>query len=88
MLRQILSTFETSPGPLSLDLLATQLGMDRIVLEGMLVELVAMGRLVRIEDRSGSVCAACGIKKRCPYVLSVTGAYYALPGMVPPATGC
>jgi hypothetical protein len=82
MLRQILDTFHQTPGPISLDLLAVQLGLERAVLEGMLDELVRLGRLVRVADRSGSACAACGFKNGCPYVLSVAGAYYALPEMI------
>lgn len=82
MLRQLLATFHHTPGPISLDLLAAQLDLDRSVLEGMLNELVRLGRLVRIEDRTGAACAACGLKNGCPYVLSVTGVYYALPEMV------
>lgn len=83
MLRQVLKLFSSAPGPMSLDLLAAQTDMDRATLLGMLDELVRMGRLVRIDDRAGMTgCAACGIKGRCPYLLTTSGAYYALPELV------
>ena len=46
MLRQILNVFETSPGPMSLDVLALQLDLEPTVLEGMLAELVRMGNSI------------------------------------------
>ena len=79
MLRQLLTLFQQAPGPLSLDLLAAQLDLEPAVLDGMLAELVRMGRLVRIEDRAAVACAACGFSEGCPYVLSNAGACYALP---------
>ena len=79
MLRQILNTFENSPGPMSLDVLALQLDLKPAVLEGMLAELVRMGRLDRVDDRTESACAACGFTRGCPYVLSNAGTCYSLP---------
>lgn len=79
MLRQLLSLFNNAPGPLSLELLAAQMGLEPAVLEGMLAELVRMGRLERIEDRAAVSCAACGHATGCPYVMSNAGACYALP---------
>jgi hypothetical protein len=87
MLKALLDTFQHAPGPMSLDILAMQLGVDRDVLAGMLGDLVRMGRLVKIDDRAGS-CASCGIKGRCPYLLTTSGAYYALPSMVGPDNPC
>jgi len=88
MLRNVLSAFQSAPGPMSLDLLAAQLDLEPGVLEAMLMELVRMGRLVRIEDRSGSACAACGVRGRCPYLLTISASYYALPGMVADGASC
>ena len=88
ILRRILQAFSTAPGPMSLSLLAAQLELEPAALEGMLLELVRMGRLVRIEDRAGTACAACGIKGRCPYLLTTAGTYYALPHMVAPGDPC
>ncbi len=82
MLRQLLAIFHQTPGPISLDLLAAQLDLERPTLQGMLDELVRLGRLVRVESRAGASCAACGYKNGCPYVLAGTGAYYALPEMI------
>lgn len=79
MLRQLLVLFSNAPGPLSLHLLAAQLDLEPAVLEGMLAELVRMGRLVRIDDRAAVSCAACGFSDGCPYVMSNAGACYALP---------
>lgn len=79
MLRQLLTLFNQAPGPLSLDLLAAQLDVEPAVLEGMLAELVRMGRLERIEDRAAIACTACGHANGCPYVMSNAGACYALP---------
>ena len=88
MLRLILDTFERSPGPVSLDALAIQLNMERPVLEGMLAELVRMGRLARIDNDNAIACAACGIRGRCPYLLTTASTYYALPEMLPSSTPC
>lgn len=89
MLRQVLKTFSEAPGPTSLDLLAAQLDVERATLAGMLDELVRMGRLARIDDRAGMAgCVACGIKGRCPYLLTTSGAYYALPEMVASSAPC
>lgn len=79
MLKHILEAFRNTPGPMTLDLLAAQLDVDSDVLEGMLAELVRMKRLERLEDRSAASCTACGIKERCPYLLTMTGIAYALP---------
>ena len=78
MLRQILNVFETSPGPMSLDELALQLDLEPAVLEGMLAELVRMGKLDRTGDRTESGCAACGFKRGCPYMLANAGVCYTL----------
>jgi hypothetical protein len=88
MLRLILATFERSPGPVSLEALSRQLNMERPVLEDMLAELVRMGRLARIDNDNVSACAACGIRGRCPYLLTTASAYYALPEMVLSTDGC
>ena len=85
MLRQILNVFETSPGPMSLDVLALQLNLEPAVLEGMLAELVRMGRLDRIDDRTESGCAACGFTRGCPYVMANAGVCYILASVLSPA---
>lgn len=79
MLRQILDTFDSWPGPVSLEALSRRLGIEPAVLDGMLAELVRMGRLVRLDPRAAAACAACGHTNGCPFVLSVTGVYYAVP---------
>lgn len=82
MLRQILETFDTWPGPVSLEALSRRLGTNPVVLEGMLGELVRMGRLVRLDPRTAAACTACGHAEGCPFVLSLTGVYYATPTSV------
>jgi hypothetical protein len=79
MLRQIITTFETSPGPITLDALAQRMGVERGVLEAMLADLARIGRLVRVDGRAAAGCSACGHAKGCPFILAVTGVYYALP---------
>lgn len=83
MLRQVLEAFQEYPGPMSLPALSRQVGIPQPALEGMLEELVRMGRLVRIEPNAAA-CRACGHSGGCPYVLSLTGVYYALPEMADP----
>lgn len=80
MLRQVLDTFQQYPGPVSVDALSRRMAVPRPALEGMLEELVRMGRLARIEPNA-TACSACGHSGGCPYVLSLTGVYYALPEM-------
>lgn len=82
MLRQILETFDTWPGPVSLEALSRRLEVEPAVLEGMLVELVRMGRLVRLDPRGAASCSACGHAQGCPFVLSLTGTYFATPTSV------
>jgi hypothetical protein len=80
MLRRVLEAFEAYPGPMSLHVLSREVGIPRPALEGILEELVRMGRLARIEPNAAA-CSACGHSGGCPYVLSLTGVYYALPEM-------
>lgn len=79
MLRQILRTFREAPGPISLPLLAAQLDIEPTTLDGMLQELVAMGRLTRSQGVEPVACAACGAHGKCPYVLDTEIVCYALP---------
>lgn len=78
MLRQILRTFREAPGPISLDLLAAQLDVEPAVLDGMLAELVAMGRLARTEGHEPVACSACNSQGFCPYVINTETVCYAL----------
>lgn len=80
MLRRVLAAFESYPGPMGLPALSRELAIPQPALEGMLEELVRLGRLVRIEP-DAAACSACGHSGGCPYVLTLTGAYYALPEM-------
>lgn len=79
MLRQILRSFREAPGPISLTLLAAQLDIEPSALDGMLLELVAMGRLRRSEGQEPVACAACGRGESCPYVLTTDTVCFALP---------
>ena len=79
MLRQILRTFREAPGPISLALLAAQLDIEPPVLDGMLRELVAMGRLTRSEGHEPVECSACNSEGFCPYVINTETICYALP---------
>lgn len=53
MLRQILEALEHAPGPLSLDELSQQLGVERGALEGMIAFWVRKGRL---RDTAQGIC--------------------------------
>lgn len=73
---------------MSLDLLALQLGIEVETLEGMLGELVRLGRLVKVENRDASACAACGLQQGCPYLPNPETTYYALPESLPFGSAC
>lgn len=58
MLHQVLQALETASGPVSLDDLSRQLGVDRGVLEDMIAFWVRKGRL---QTGAGGVCGkGCG----------------------------
>lgn len=58
MLHQVLRAFETATGPVSLDDLSRELGIERGALEGMIAFWVRKGRL---QDSSGAGCGgSCG----------------------------
>ncbi len=58
MLHQVLQAFETATGPVSLDELSRELGIERGALEGMIAFWVRKGRL---QDSAGTVCSgSCG----------------------------
>lgn len=55
MLHQVLQAFETATGPVSLDELSRELGVERSALEGMIDFWVRKGRL---RDRVSGMCNA------------------------------
>ncbi|NTW02424.1 MAG: hypothetical protein HGA19_14285 [Oscillochloris sp.] len=61
MLHRVLQAFETADGPVSLDELSRQLGIERGVLEGMIDFWVSKGRL----KESGGACAKVGSGCSC-----------------------
>jgi hypothetical protein len=56
MLHQVLQAFETATGPISLDELSRELGVERGALEGMIAFWVRKGRL----KESGGACGSAG----------------------------
>lgn len=56
MLQQVLQAFETATGPVSLDELSRQLGIERGALEGMIAFWVRKGRL----KEGGGACGSAG----------------------------
>ncbi len=56
MLQQVLHAFETATGPISLDELSRELGIERSALEGMITFWVRKGRL----KESGGACGVAG----------------------------
>jgi hypothetical protein len=61
MLHQVLQAFESAQGPVSLDQLGRQLGVERGVLEGMIDFWVRKGRL----KQSGGACGNSGPACSC-----------------------
>jgi hypothetical protein len=61
MLQQVLQAFELATGPVSLDELSRQLGMERSALEGMIAFWVRKGRL----KEDGGTCGAAGSGCSC-----------------------
>lgn len=61
MLQQVLQAFEHASGPVSLDELSRELGIERSALEGMIAFWVRKGRL---KDNSGS-CGSTGLGCSC-----------------------
>jgi FeoC like transcriptional regulator len=61
MLQQVLQAFETATGPISLDELSRDLGVERGALEGMIAFWVRKGRL----KESGGACGSAGLGCSC-----------------------
>ena len=76
MLYQLLSVINAKNGPISLDGLSEELGMQRSALEGMLDLLVRkeklrysdLGQPLEDGDCTGAACMACGKAGQCPFV--------------------
>jgi hypothetical protein len=75
-LRDVLRAFEQAQGPISLDDLSRQLGVDRGTLEAMLDFWVRKGRLRRANpSQSPDGCTACSAASGCPFVVSRGSAF-------------
>lgn len=61
MLQQVLQAFESADGPVALDDLSRQLGIERSALEGMIAFWVRKGRLQEL----GGACAQQGVNCTC-----------------------
>jgi hypothetical protein len=59
VLHQVLQAFETAAGPLSLDDLSRELGVERGALEGMIAFWVRKGRLQERRGACGATGAGC-----------------------------
>jgi len=88
MLYQLLTVMKTKTGPISIEGLSRELGMDKSALEGMLDLLVRKGKL-RYSDLgqapkdgncSGSACMACGRAGSCPFVGKMPHVYETVEG--------
>ncbi|NDJ52896.1 MAG: hypothetical protein GYB68_07420 [Chloroflexi bacterium] len=73
LLRQVLTTFEQTEGPISLNQMAADLGVEQGMLEEMIQYWVRKGRLQVSIDASG--CATCGVNGSCPHVLEMPRSY-------------
>ncbi|MBN1680132.1 MAG: hypothetical protein JW966_07560 [Anaerolineae bacterium] len=92
-LRDVLHTFETRRGPLSLNQMARQLDMTPAMLESMLDYWVRKGKLREINDETPP-CSACGHATGCPFVMKMPRSYELIQGEPlphttnPPCTCC
>ena len=73
LLREVLTAFETSRQPRTLNQLARELDMAPGMLEGMLEYWVRKGRLR--ESSGASMCATCGGAGGCPFVPQLPRSY-------------
>jgi hypothetical protein len=70
-LREVLRAFEQAQGPMSLDDLSRQLGVDRGTLEAMLDFWVRKGRLREANpSQLPDGCTACSAASGCPLVIN------------------
>jgi len=79
MLSKILKAFRQTGGPLDLNELSRQLGVEKSAVEGMLELLVRQGKLRQV--RLGSEdCLHCGGRSGCAYLQAgnITGKVYEL----------
>ena len=75
MLYQLLTVMNATDGPISLDGLSKELGMEKSALKGMLDLLVRKGKLSHSEmgqitddgSCSGVACMSCGKAGQCPF---------------------
>ena len=75
MLNQLLTVMSEKTGPISLDGLSEELGMEKSALEGMLDLLVRMGKLSHSDmgqitesgSCSGVACVSCRQAGKCPF---------------------
>jgi hypothetical protein len=70
-LREVLRAFEQARGPISLDDLSRQLGVDRGTLEAMLDFWVRKGRLRGVNPAQlPDGCTACSTASGCPFAVN------------------
>ena len=70
-LREVLRAFEQAQGPMSLDDLSRQLGVERGTLEAMLDFWVRKGRLRGVNpSQLLDGCTACSAASGCPFVIN------------------
>ncbi|PDW02810.1 FeoC-like transcriptional regulator [Candidatus Viridilinea mediisalina] len=74
MLHQVLHAFESADGPLALDDLSRQLGIERSALEGMIAFWVRKGRLQELGGACGQAAGASCTCSSHPAGCSITSA--------------
>jgi hypothetical protein len=77
LLREVLSAFENTRQPLTLNQLARQLDISPGMLEGMLEYWVRKGRLREV---GGESCTTCGNTGNCPFVPRMPRSYELVTG--------
>ncbi|MBI5958216.1 MAG: hypothetical protein HY866_05765 [Chloroflexi bacterium] len=81
-LRQVLSAFETTKTPRTLNQLARDLGIPLNMLEGMLDYWVRKGKLR--ESKDGVACGTCGGVQGCPFAPKLPHSYELVTDDSPP----
>ena len=88
MLRQVLRELESAQGPVNMNDLSRELGVERSALEGMIAYLVQKGRLQdddKIAEASMALCdsgscgAACPGPQGCPFVIKMPRTFSLIP---------
>lgn len=77
-LREVLTAFETAPGPVSLAYIGRSLNLDRATLDGMIQYWVRKGKIREVQN--ATKCTTCGEKTGCPFIMEMPRSYELVTG--------